>query len=162
MNQQTADELIDKAVKKAIKEYNKEQKDEKKKKALHNTKLLLKNYKDIKDSVENAISESSQLEDNYNGFDDEDEVYIQSIRRSKLRSIIVLAHIDTAIASVEDKYKKTPEKYDAFMDCMMKQMSFEEAAEKYNAGSSTVRKWVNDVTKSVSIMVFGIDGLELI
>ena len=36
MNQQTADELIEKAVKSAIKEYSKEQKVERKRKALHN------------------------------------------------------------------------------------------------------------------------------
>ena len=47
MNQQTADELIEKAVKSAIKEYSKEQKVERKRKALHNIKLLFKNYRKI-------------------------------------------------------------------------------------------------------------------
>lgn len=164
MNQLTADELINKAVKTAIKEYSKEQKIEKKKKALHNTKMLLKNYDKIKSSIKNAISEANQLEQDSTSFDKKEEVYINSIRRSKLKSLIVIAHIDSALAVVQEEYKGkgVPEKYDAFVSCMFDQMTYEDAAAIYYTSKQSISRWVVDTTKLVSIQLFGIDGIELI
>ncbi len=38
------EEVMDKAIKKALKEFKEEEREEKKKKVLHNTKLLLRNF----------------------------------------------------------------------------------------------------------------------
>jgi len=168
MSQQTADEvidgLIDKAVKKAIKEYAKEQKNEKKRKALHNTKLLLKSYEKIKSSVEEAVSEASQLEDHPFDCDDEDDVYIASIRRSKLKSLIVVSHIDRALVLTKEEYEKNDMiyKYDAFYECLMNGVTCEAEAEILITSTVTVRRWIAEVTKEISIRIFGIDGLEVI
>ncbi|MDF2609058.1 MAG: hypothetical protein K0R92_532 [Lachnospiraceae bacterium] len=155
--------LIAKAVKTAIKEFNREQVVEKKRKALHNTKILLKNYNKIMSSIEEAISEESQLHDSLR-YDDEDEVYINSIRKSKLKSLIIIAHIDKALKIIEEDYKSkgTPEKYQAFIDCFMHNMTYEEAAEIYFTSKQSISRWVVDTTKQVSIQLFGIDGVELI
>ena len=101
MNQQTADDLINKAVKTAIREYDKEQKKDKNKKALHNTKLLLKNYDKINESISEAISEANQLEQKLIFYSDEEEVYINSIRKSKLKSLIVICLLYTSDAADE-------------------------------------------------------------
>jgi predicted nucleic acid-binding protein len=163
VKQETADELINKAVKAAIKEYSKEQKQEKRKKALHNTKMLLKNYEKIKSSIEEAISEESQLNESLR-YDGEDEVYINSIRKSKLKSIIIIAHIDRALAIIQDEYKRkgTPEKYDAFISCFMEDMTYDEAAILYLSSKTSISRWINDVTKEVSIQLFGVDGVDFI
>lgn len=163
MNQQTADELINKAVKKAIKEYNKQQLADKKRKALHNTKLLLKNYDKIKSSIEEAISEESQLNESLK-YDADDELYINSIRKSKLKSLIIIAHIDRALEVVHEEYikKGIPEKYDAFVSCMFEGMTYEEAAILYFSSKQSISRWVVDATKLVSIQLFGVDGIDLI
>lgn len=164
MNRQTADDLIEKAVKKAIKEYGKEQELKTKRKALHNTKLLLRNYKKIQSSIEEAVSEISQLENECVILGDEDELYVESIRRSKLKSIIVTAHIDKALAIVQEEcYKKnTPEKYNAFISCMMEGMSYEEAAVVYNSSKPSISRWLNELIREVSVQLFGVDGVNLI
>lgn len=160
MKQETADELINKAVKAAIKEYAKEQKSEKKRKALHNTKLLLKNYENIKNSIEGAISEVNQLEDQ--SYTDEDDVYIASIRRSKLKSLIVIDHIEKALERVKEDYEKKgiPEKYDVFKSCFFERMTYEDATELFNASRPTISRWIVEVTKEISIQIFGVDGIE--
>lgn len=164
MNQTTADELINKAVKTAIREYSKEQKAERKRKALHNTKMLLKNYDKIKSSIEEAISEANQLEQESFSFDDNEEVYIDSIRRSKLKSLIVISHIDRALAIVQEEYKRKgiPEKYDAFISCFMFGMSYDDAAIEYLSSKTSISRWINDVTREVSIQLFGVDGVDFV
>ncbi len=164
MNQQTADDLIEKAVKKAIREYCKEQKSERKRKALHNTKLLLKNYRKIQLSIEEAVSEVRQLEQEYITLNDADELYIESIKRSKLKSLIVIAHIDKALEIVKEEYKlkNAGDKYDVFISCMLDGTTYEEAAEEYDTSTQSISRWVTNITKSISIQLFGIEGLELI
>ena len=164
MNQMTADDLIDKAVKKAIREYSKEQRSEKKRKALHNTKMLLKNYEKIKSSIEEAISEASQLEEQSFAYSDDEDVYINSIRKSKLKSLIVVAHIDRALEVVREEYSKkgVPEKYNVFISCFMDGMTYEDATGLYNASRPTISRWIVDVTKAVSIQLFGVDAVEFV
>jgi len=157
MNKQTADELIEKAVKK-------QEKQERKKKALHNTKLLLKNYNKINSSIDEAISEARQLENEMLGFDDSEEVYINSIRKSKLRSLIVVAHIEKALALTQEEYEQKDMiyKYNALYDCLIDGVTFEDEAEELNASIATIRRWINEVTKVISIRIFGCDGVETI
>ncbi|MDF2611459.1 MAG: hypothetical protein K0R92_2933 [Lachnospiraceae bacterium] len=148
----------------AIREYSKEQKVEQRKKALHNTKMLLKNYNKIQNSINEAISEVNQLERDCIGYDDEEEIYINSIRKSKLKSLIVIAHIDKALNLIqaECKRKGIPEKYNAFISCMLDGMTYDEAAKDYFTSKQSISRWVNDLTKEVSIQLFGVEGIELI
>lgn len=164
MNKQTADELIDKAVKSAIKEYSNKQRFERKKKTLHNTKLLLKNYRKIQSSVEEAVLEVSQLENEYIVMDESDELYIESIKRSKLRSLIVITHIDKALALVQEECRRKgiPEKYKAFVSCMLDGMTYDDAAREYFTSKQSISRWVNDLTKEVSIQIFGVEGIDLL
>jgi hypothetical protein len=164
VNNVTADDLINKAVKAAIREYSKAQLSEKKRKALHNTKMLLKNYDKIKCSIEEAISEASQLEDQSFAYSDDEDVYINSIRKSKLKSLIVVAHIDRALEVVQQEYEKkgVPEKYEAFISCMFNRMTYEEAAILYCSSKQSISRWVVDATRLVSIQLFGVDGVEMI
>lgn len=161
--QMAADELINKAVKTAIKEFNRQQVAEKKRKALHNTKMLLRNYEKIKSSIDEAIYEESQLKESLR-YDGEDEVYINGIRKSKFKSLIVIAHIDRAMEVVKEEYekRKTPEKYKAFISCFMHEMTYEEAAVIYLSSRTSISRWINEVTNELSIHIFGVDGVELI
>ncbi|WP_051685343.1 hypothetical protein [Clostridium sp. KNHs205] len=164
MNQQTADDLIEKAVKKAIKEYSNEQKAKSRKKALHNTKLLLKNYHKIQESIEEGVSEAMQLEQEYLVLNESDELYIESIKRSKLRSLVIITNVDKALASIQEECKRkgVPEKYSAFTDCMLNGKTYDEAAEGYYTCKQTIGRWVTDLTKEVSIRLFGVEGIDFL
>jgi len=164
LNQQTADDLISKAVRTAIREYSKEQKIIRRNRALHNTKMLLKNYEKIKSSVEGAISEANQLEQDSFDCTDNEEVYINSIRRSKLKSLIVITHIENALDTIKNQYKTkgTPEKYEAFVSCFMQNMNYDDAAKQYLSSKTSIGRWINEITKEISIQLFGIEGITLV
>jgi hypothetical protein len=164
LNQQIVEKLIEKAVNKAIKEYSKEKKTEQKKKAFHNTKLLLKNYHKIQASIEGAVSEERQLEQESIIQDDSDELYIESIRKSKLKSLIVIAHMEKALATIQEecKLKGVPEKYDAFKSCMLDGMTYDVAAICYLSSKTSISRWINEIINEASIQLFGVDGVDLI
>jgi hypothetical protein len=166
MNQATAEDMIDKAVNKAIREFAKKQREDNKKKALHNTKLLLKNYDKIKKSVELSIEDlNNEIETM--GLDlsnlDRDQLYIDSIRRSKSRSLIIVSHIGNALANIDAELKRNDAylKYQIFESCILKkEIMIYEAADKYNTSKATVARWISDITNALSIYLFGVEGVN--
>ncbi len=164
MNIQVTDDFIEGAIKKAIKEYSIEQRTERNRKALHNTKLLLKNYSKLKKSVEAGMSDITQYDKFIHYQTNVDELYIESIKRSKIRSLIVVTHIDNALAVIKEAYEKKglPEKYDVFESCVLDEMTYDDAALIYNSSKASISRWINEITIEVSVLLFGIEGLELI
>ena len=160
------DETISRVVKTAIKEYNKEQKAENRKNVFHNTKLLMKHYNDLKSHVDNAISDVTQLEDDkleLGGMYEEDELYILSIKKSKAKSLIMIAHIDTAMKTLykENKRKGTSEKYEALKKYFIDGKSYEDIAEQLNCGVNTPRRWINEMINELGVYLFGIECIKL-
>jgi len=164
VNIQVTDDFIEGAIKKAIKEYSIEQRSERSRKALHNTKLLLKNYNKLKKSVEAGISGITQFDKSINKRSNVDELYIASIKRSKIGSMIVVTHIDNALAVIKNDYEKKglPEKYEAFESCTLDEMTYDDAALVYNSSKASISRWINEITIEVSVLLFGVEGLELI
>lgn len=168
-NKVNIEELIDKAAKKAateaVKEVKAKEKEEKKKNKLHNTWLLLKNYNDLVSNVYNSIDEISQLEDDIINIDnlDEDELYIESIKKSKTKTLIMIAHIDKAMETLkENQIKKgTTEKYEVLEKFYLRGFKYDDLVEQYNCGVNTPRRWMNEMIDELSILLFGIDGLKL-
>lgn len=159
------DETIKKATKEAIKEYNKELKQEKKKKVFHNTKLLLSHYNDLKTHTNKAIHEINQIGSSL-GTEveelDRDELYILSIRRSKSKTLIMIAHIEMAMEQLKFKQRTlcSIEKYQALDKYYIQGLTYEKIAEDLNCGVITVRRWVNEMINELGILLFGIDGLR--
>lgn len=164
MSEFNIDDTINKAVREAIKEYDKEKIQQQKRKVLHNTKLLLKHYNDLKSHISNAIDDVNQLEQNLldTGDLDIDDIYILSIKRSKTKTLIMLAHIDIAMENLKQKQYKlcSIEKYQALNKYYFEEKTYEKIAEELNCGVITVRRWVNEMTNELSILIFGIDGLK--
>ncbi len=158
-------EVINKATKEAIKEYDKEKKQEQRKKILHNTKLLLSHYNDLKSHVENAISDATNLEADLIDIEEieRDELYILSIKRSKTKTLIMIAHIDMAMESLKNKEYKlcSPEKYDALKMFYLDEVPYDQIVKQFNCGVNTPRRWINQMINELSILLFGIDGLKL-
>lgn len=75
----------------------------------------MKCYRDAVFHIENAISDGTQLE--LDGMTDEQQrLYLQSIRRSRFKTLIMTAHIDKAIEEIERRRRAAGRKieYKAF------------------------------------------------
>lgn len=159
------DEIISKAAKEAIKEFDKEKMQEQKKKVFHNTRLLLSHYNDLKEHVKNAIESAEQLNTDWMDMEDldKDELYILSIKRSKTKTLIMIAHIDTALETLKSKQCKlySFEKYNALKMFYIDEMTYEEIAEELNCGVNTPRRWINEMLNELGILLFGVDALKL-
>ena len=165
MSNKTSEEVVKSIAKEAVKEYVKEQEKNRKKTALHNAKLLMTNYNTLKLNVEEGISEINQidyseLEDIY---DTDDVMYIESIRRSKIRSLIMIAHIEKCLELLKRDLEKKDEldKYKVFIEILVEQKTHEDVAEAYNVVPMTVYRWVKELLGKLSIYLFGIDSLTL-
>lgn len=159
------DQTINKAVREAIREYDKEKRIEQKKKVFHNTKLLLKHYSDLKSHVDNAIDDVNGLEGNLLdiGELETDELYVHSIKKSKCRTLAMIAHIDMSMEQLKKKQYKlcSIEKYQALIKYFFEEKTYEKIAEELNCGVATVRRWVNEMINELSVLLFGVDGLKL-
>jgi hypothetical protein len=159
------EETINKAAKQAIREYDKEKKQEQRKNVFHNTRLLLKHYNDLKQHVDNAIDDVTRLESDLIDLGDieRDELYILSIKRSKSKTLIMIAHIDMAMEILRQKEIKlcSIEKYETLKMFYIDEVSYDDIIRHFNCGVNTPRRWINDMINELSILLFGIDGLKL-
>lgn len=157
------EDIISRATKTAIKEFNKEKLEKERNKVFHNTKLLLKHYNSLKDHVINAIDDSGKLKEDYlidiEGIG-KDELYIMSIKRSKSKTLIMVAHIDMALEILKKKQLKngTIEKYIALEMFYIRDIPYESIVKHFNCGTNTPRRWMNEMIKELSILLFGIEG----
>lgn len=137
---------------------------------LRNTKLLLRNYRsfrihcmDIKVELENdrAIEVMDELE--------QTDFAVEAIRRSKERTLAMVRFIDQMLQvykviceqsdKPEDK-RKYETIYEMYIDKEKK--TAEHIAECQKTNVRTVYRDVNDAVKTLSILVFGVDGIRLI
>ncbi|WP_294124674.1 hypothetical protein [uncultured Clostridium sp.] len=158
----STEELIKIAAKEAIKEFNKEQEEKNKKRVFHNTKLLLRHYNSLKIHVEEAVDRLNQLETDLIEINDldKDELYILSIRRSKSKTLIMIAHIDMALQQLKNMQinKGSLEKYNALKKYYIDEKSYEEIAEELKCGVITPRRWIKEMIEELSVILFGIDS----
>ena len=135
----------------------------------HNTELLLKNYLSLLDHYDNAKDRSSdivELEDL-----DVDEVIIQAIKRSRVRTMVMIAQIETCleILRLRQVSKNQPEKYEViwclYLDGARRDIQFGElvkvVAEELHCNERSVYRWKNEMIAELSILLFGVDGLRL-
>lgn len=164
MSKVTTEEIARMAAKEAVKEFKKEIDKNNKTRNFRNTRKLMMNYNRICKSVQEGIAELSDMEsgDELQEFSEED-IFISSILKSKLRSIIMIAHIDKCMQLIEDEaYRRnTPEKYLAFKYYYLDDMTYENIAEVYGYAERTARRWVNELTSILSVYLFGADAVIL-
>lgn len=164
MNQTTAEEIAVKAAKTAVKEHERQEQKAKRVKIFQNTKKLMENYNRICQSVEEGISDISEMETDVDtGEFTEEEIFINSILKSKLRSIVMIAHIDKCLKLLEEEElrKKTHEKYLAFTYFYLDGMEHERIGKALNCTDRTSRRWVTELTSILSVYLFGADAIML-
>lgn len=164
MNKETAEQLARTAALEAIKEFYKTQKKNKRVKVFQNAKKLMENYNRICQSVREGVAEIADMDDpdELEEFTEED-IFINSILKSKLRSIVMIAHIDKCLSLLEEEERQrgTPEKYTAFKAFYIDEMPYESITEIYGYGERTARRWITELTNILGIYLFGADAIML-
>lgn len=164
MDETRIEKVAKAAAKEAIAELKEEERKSRKVKIFRNTEALMKNYDRMVKSVQEGVSNLSDLtEDPIEGLEDDSNMFIDSIVRSKLRSLIMLAHVDKCLKLLEDEEyeRNTHERYLAFKFYYIDHMSHESISEVLNCTDRTSRRWVNELTRNLSVYIFGVDALML-
>lgn len=136
---------------------------------LRNTKLLLRNYQTFKNYTKESLSTEEEDQDTptqrlvLNGED-----IVASIRMTTNRTLVMVAHLDKALKALqfvyeqemgEDKEAGTP--YDVLHSRYVLKKAVGEIAEEYKMNERTVYKQINAAAERLSVMLFGVYGLEI-
>ena len=149
-------DIIKNLAKEVITEMKLQESEKQKKKVLHNTELLMKNYtkfKDHIDRVDDSIEYDTEIE--------EDIVFISSITRTKLRTAKMIAYIDSALEIIRKNMINSGEeyKYSAFCMYYLESQTNEDIMEKYNCGKNTPKRWRDYIITELSVLLWGIEAL---
>ena len=165
MEKEAAELLVRTAALEAVREFEKSQKKNRKVKVFQNAKKLMENYNRICKSVQEGISELSDVDDGEELEElSAEDIYINSIIKSKLRSIVMIAHIDKCLGLLEEemKRKETPWKYEVFKRYYLDSMTPGSIAETLdNCAERTVWRWISELTDILSVYLFGADAIVL-
>ena len=175
---------VNEGIQKGLKQYDFKQKNKMKikyDKRLRNTRLLLKNYRSFvehcdnaKYLVENPIKKEIEKDNlKVQLFDDfynlQDDAYIvASILKSKEKTRIILDHINLCLDFFQAKAIKTNNqemirRYNVISDLYINEtpMTYEEIAEIEHISQKTVNRDRKKAIEELSVLIFGIDGLDL-
>lgn len=141
---------------------------------LRNTKLLLVNYRGLLAYSESAIFEASQCdEDVYDilslmsGKPSEQELYVESIKKSAGRTKLIIEHIKKAISDYEDFCVRTGRAEEMRRARTIRRLyidddgwSIADIAKDEVVDVSTVYKDIKEAEKRLTPRLFGIDGIR--
>lgn len=143
-------------------------------KRLRNTKLLLVNYRGFLAYSEGAIFKASQCEEDVydilslmSGKQSEQELYVESIKKSAGRTKLIVEHIKKAIADYE-AYCIRSRKEEEMRRCRTVKRLYidddswdvQQIAEAEMVDVSTVYKDIKEAEKRLTPRIFGIDGIR--
>lgn len=167
INESVDKELVKKLSKEIAKEAIFEIVNSKKDRRYQNTKLLMENYKTLKEHV-NGIKDEINLKFE---FRDEDNIifvkteylWLESIAKSKARTIEMMEYVDAKIKYLIYEYenKDQYEIIGSFMMFYINGETDEAIREKYNCGQNTPKRWRDKILKELSILLWGIDAIQM-
>ncbi|WP_019555217.1 sigma-70 family RNA polymerase sigma factor [Propionispira raffinosivorans] len=138
---------------------------------LYNTRLLMKNYNALKEHCDNSVStlddddvcnlSAIDILDNIDNTDK--DVYIESIRRSNIRTRIMVDHIDVMLELFNAYCKQTDNqrKFEIVVGYYLQGKSTKDLAEEQNIDIRTCQRDVKFAIEKLSALIFGIDGLSV-
>lgn len=171
--EQIAKIASDRAIEKTLEFLEKEryrQQKQKRERRLHNTKLLVRNYRKFKVHCEDNLSELQELQDPDSlEFLDVDDLMIESIIRNKKRTAAMLRYIDRMmhIYRILCEQSKKPEdlrRYQILMDVYVheEEKTIEELVTCHKIDKRTVYRDINKACEALSSLIFGVDGIRII
>lgn len=142
---------------------------------LHNTRLLLKNYRLFKRHAEGAIYNVRQAQESaidiLDGLDDysfNDGLYIESIKQSQQRTLIILSHIEQMlrfyrIDCEQNGNEEDIRRYKVVMATYIDEpkKSALEIAGTFGIERRTVYKDIDAAIKPLTMLFFGIDSIKI-
>ncbi|MCI8860659.1 MAG: hypothetical protein HFI71_14350 [Lachnospiraceae bacterium] len=162
------------AMKTLVRERKKEQ-EKKSDRRLRNVKLLLKNYRMLKEHAENSVFGRTQMEESAADILEsmmlvyDNEVIIESIKRSATRTAIIVSHIEVMFGLYRSYCEHTSNReidirrYDVLWDMYIaeKRLSAKEIAKKQNISARNVYEDIKVSTERLTALIFGVDGLKV-
>jgi hypothetical protein len=140
---------------------------------LHNTKLLLRNYRMFKAHVDNAVYE---IEEEYETPEQimadlmkpgEGSMFVESIKRSVTRTAIMLEHIEAMTGLYQAYCHMTGKEEDErrwriiyYLYLSEEPKSVEEIAADEYVTERTVYRDVDTACERIAALIFGIDGIK--
>lgn len=142
---------------------------------LRNTKLLLRNYHMLKEHAENSVFGRTQMEESALDILEsmmsiyDNEIIIESIKRSATRTAIIVSHIETMLGLYAAYCDKAPNReiemrrYEVVWDMYMADstLSAREIAKKQNMSKDNVYADLRVATERLTSLIFGVDGLNV-
>lgn len=151
-------QMLEDAVKAGVSEYKRQETKEKKRDKYHDTFSLMRCYRDAVFHRDNAISEAEQLELDKLTIQ-ERSTYLQSIRRTRFKTMLMLGHIDKAVEEIEARREASGRyiEYQAFEMYFMLGLDYPQIAEELNASKNTPRRWISSIINELTVLLWGID-----
>lgn len=142
---------------------------------LHNTKLLLRNYHMLKEHAEKSVFGRTQMEESALDIlesmmsQHNNEIIIESIKRSATRTAIIISHIETMFGLYAAYCEKAPNReiemrrYEVIWDMYIADstLSVKEIAEKQHMSRDNVYADLRTATERLTALIFGVDGLNV-
>ncbi len=164
--------------KEGVKIFHQNQKKEQEKRAsrkLHNTKLLLRNYHMLKEHAENSVFGRTQMEESALDILEsmmslyDNEIIIESIKRSATRTAIIVSHIETMLELYAIYCEKSLNRdidirrYEVVWDRYISEntLSVKEIAEKQHISKDSVYTDLRIGLERLAALIFGVDGLKM-
>lgn len=176
------DKIISDAVTKAVRTIREEERKrliDKSDIRLHNTKILLENYRNFKQHSQKSIKSINQLvEEKLQEISKENididfsqkwnDIYVDSIVKSSAKTAIILKQIDSFIEYYNLKCMSSKRedirrriKVIKMLYINEEEMTYEDIAEKLFINVRTVDNTRKAATRELSALFFGIDGVKL-
>lgn len=144
-------------------------------KRLRNTRLLLRNYRMLKEHAERSVFSRSQMDESafdvleimmssYDG-----DMVIDSIKQSAQRTAIMVSHVETMLGLYAAFCEKSPNqelehrRYEVVWDMYISEpaLSAKDIAEKQNMSKENVYADCRVAIERLTALIFGVDGLKL-
>ena len=142
---------------------------------LRNTKLLLRNYRMLKEHSENSVFGRSQMEESATDILEsmmslyDNEIIIESIKRSATRTAVIVAHIETMLRLYEIYCERSlnceveMRRYEVLQDMYIADttLSVNEIATKQHISERNVYSDLKIAIERLTALIFGVDGLAV-
>lgn len=153
--------IIEAAVKRAVAETEIKNRRKERERIFHNTQKLMESYREMRLHLETAISEADEMGNGEFAALMTDDVHLDSVRRSKMRTAMMVENIDRAMIEIEAEYERngTSYKYTAFKMHYIDGATYEDISECLNCGKNTPSRWSKEIMRKMSIKLFGVDGI---
>lgn len=170
-------EIVEMAVEAGIKAYRSEAEKHKREvrdRRLRNTRLLMKNYRDLKEHTEKAVFEAATVKDDsleeilslMSEFTRDEASSIDSIKESAAKTKLMMDHVDEMLRIYEASCErsKKPEdlrKFHVLYDLYISpdDLTLDEIARKYNVEERTAYRDLKDAISRLTALIFGVEGI---